>query len=53
MRARSKSSKGELVKARVSASMKREIVRLAISRDESEAVVIRAALKFYIESKQR
>jgi Ribbon-helix-helix protein, copG family len=44
-----KQRKVELIKARVSTSMKRGIDDLAIQRGESEAVIIREALNEYLK----
>jgi hypothetical protein len=39
----------QIIRARVSKAMKRDIVKLSQIRGESEAVLIREALKIYIE----
>jgi predicted DNA-binding protein len=45
-------SKMQMIRARVSIRMKRDLTRLAAVRGEAEAVLIREALRAYIE-KQR
>ena len=42
--------KGEMIRARVSSKMKREITRIARERGESEAVIMREAIERYIQS---
>ena len=48
-----KQRKGQMIKARVSSKMKREINDLADERGESEAVIVREALSHYLTSKQK
>jgi predicted DNA-binding protein len=45
-------SKMQMIRARVSMRMKRDLARLAAVRGEAEAVLVREALRAYIE-KQR
>lgn len=45
-------SKMQMIRARVSSRMKRDLTRLAAVRGEAEAVLVREALRAYIE-KQR
>ena len=44
--------KSELIKARVSSKMKRDMARLAAARGESEAVVIREAITDYLKRRR-
>jgi predicted DNA-binding protein len=48
LRTKNQASKSELIKARVSAAMKEKMARLAAARGESEAVMIREAIAFYL-----
>lgn len=48
-----KQRKAQLIKARVSASMKRGIEDLAHQRGESEAVIVREALSQYLSKQAR
>jgi len=44
-----KINKTELIKAKITPEMKRDLERLASLRDESEALLVREALGFYIK----
>ena len=48
-----KQRKGQMIKARVSSKMKRDINDLADQRGESEAVIVREALSQYLTSKRK
>ena len=48
-----KQRKGQMIKARVSSKMKRDVNDLADQRGESEAVIVREALSQYLTSKQK
>ena len=45
-----KRAKSEIIKSRVSAKMKQQISKFALARGESEAVIVREAITYYIRA---
>jgi predicted DNA-binding protein len=45
--------KDELIKARVSADMKRRLAAIAEDKGETISVVVREAINFYLDSRQQ